>query len=149
MTLEEAIRQRIVNALDANRHNISHTAKAMGVSRRAFYRLLDRHGLVASRTKRYVMRGTPKDKHRANVTVARAIKKGLRREPCAVCGSNKDVEAHHEDYSKPLAITWLCPKHHRQLHTEREGAFHDAALVTTFVEWTGSPRLLHLASEGW
>lgn len=28
------------------------------------------------------------------------------------------VLAHHEDYDKPLEITWLCRKHHRIRHVE-------------------------------
>lgn len=35
--------------------------------------------------------------------------------PCEVCGSY-DVRAHHEDYSKPLEVRWLCPLHHKELH---------------------------------
>ena len=31
------------------------------------------------------------------------------------CGETK-VEAHHEDYSKPLEITWLCKQHHTLRH---------------------------------
>ena len=31
--------------------------------------------------------------------------------PCVVCG-NPMSEAHHEDYTKPLNIIWLCRKHH-------------------------------------
>ena len=34
---------------------------------------------------------------------------------CAVCKSDKTV-AHHEDYSKPLEVVWLCRKHHRHVH---------------------------------
>ena len=36
-------------------------------------------------------------------------------EPCVVCGNEK-VEAHHSDYTKPKEVTWLCVKHHQELH---------------------------------
>ena len=35
---------------------------------------------------------------------------------CDVCGSDKSVDAHHEDYTKPLEVDWLCRKCHIQLH---------------------------------
>lgn len=38
----------------------------------------------------------------------------MQRMPCEVCG--KTAQAHHEDYSKPLEVKWLCPKHHAELH---------------------------------
>jgi hypothetical protein len=37
------------------------------------------------------------------------------RQPCEVCGS-LTTEAHHDDYSKPLDIRWLCRIHHREHH---------------------------------
>ncbi len=44
-----------------------------------------------------------------------AVKRGdLVKQPCAVCGS-PTVEAHHEDYSDPLNVQWLCFEHHRTL----------------------------------
>jgi hypothetical protein len=47
------------------------------------------------------------------------LRKGtLKKMPCEVCGGEK-VEAHHEDYSFPLNITWLCPKHHYARHVEK------------------------------
>lgn len=39
----------------------------------------------------------------------------LTRQPCEVCGATP-VEAHHDDYSQPLNVRWLCPSHHRQHH---------------------------------
>jgi hypothetical protein len=67
-------------------------------------------------------RGTAKhkkkypEKNRARVLVGRAIVDGrLVRQPCEVCGDQKS-HAHHEDYSKPLDVMWLCHKHHIALH---------------------------------
>jgi len=51
-----------------------------------------------------------RDKARDMVRVA--IKNGLiKRTPCVICGDIKS-EAHHEDYSKPLEVVFLCRKHH-------------------------------------
>ena len=45
-----------------------------------------------------------------------AIRDGrLIRQPCEVCG-HEPAEAHHDDYSKPLDVRWLCTKHHAEHH---------------------------------
>lgn len=45
-----------------------------------------------------------------------AIRNGtLTRRPCRDCGALK-VQAHHEDYSKPLDVIWLCQKCHKAVH---------------------------------
>jgi len=45
-----------------------------------------------------------------------AIRNGtLIKQPCEMCG-NHDVHAHHDDYSKPLNVRWLCHKHHMEVH---------------------------------
>ena len=45
-----------------------------------------------------------------------AIRKGyITRQPCEVCGERK-VHAHHDDYTKPLEVRWLCGHHHALLH---------------------------------
>jgi len=44
-----------------------------------------------------------------------AIRTGkLKKEPCELCGE-ENVQAHHEDYSKPLEVRWLCPDCHRTI----------------------------------
>ena len=42
----------------------------------------------------------------------------LIKQPCAECGALK-VQAHHEDYDKPLEVVWLCGPDHHKLHKER------------------------------
>jgi len=59
-----------------------------------------------------------KEKARVHKLVRKALDSGdLITEPCEICNSLK-VEAHHEDYSKPLDVTWLCRTHHRERHME-------------------------------
>lgn len=35
---------------------------------------------------------------------------------CSQCNRNTNTEAHHDDYSKPLDVTWLCKSCHSVLH---------------------------------
>ena len=55
-------------------------------------------------------------KKQAQGSLQRAVKRGIIiRKPCEICGIKK-VHGHHEDYSKPLKVRWLCVKHHRREH---------------------------------
>jgi hypothetical protein len=54
----------------------------------------------------------------ARTKVQYALQRGLLvRLACQICGWQK-AQAHHEDYSRPLDVIWLCPQHHVQLHIE-------------------------------
>jgi hypothetical protein len=56
------------------------------------------------------------EKVKAQTAVSNAVRDGrLTRQPCEVCGNPK-VDGHHEDYSKPLEVRWLCRAHHMELH---------------------------------
>lgn len=61
-----------------------------------------------------------KEKRKAHGIFMRALKKGIifKAEKCIVCGSNGKLEAHHEDYNKPLDVLWLCISCHRCLHRD-------------------------------
>lgn len=62
------------------------------------------------------------EKRRAHDAVTNALRcKKIQRKPCEVCASI-DSEAHHEDYSKPLDVVWLCPKHHAERHRQMRKA---------------------------
>jgi len=55
-------------------------------------------------------------KYAAHTAVANAIRDGrLQRQSCEVCGDT-NTHGHHDDYSKPLDVRWLCPRHHRLHH---------------------------------
>jgi hypothetical protein len=66
------------------------------------------------------------EKHRATKAVARALKRGeiTRPECCESCGRDPGLNragqsllyAHHEDYSRPLDVEWLCATCHARHH---------------------------------
>lgn len=59
------------------------------------------------------------DKVKAYRKVFVAIRnKTLKRKPC-FCGELRS-EAHHEDYSKPLEVNWLCKRHHIEADKKRK-----------------------------
>ncbi len=61
-------------------------------------------------------RGRNPDKRKAHGVIANAIRRGkMKRMPCEECGSEKS-EAHHDDYSQPLNVRWLCRNHHLAFH---------------------------------
>jgi len=51
--------------------------------------------------------------------VRRALDLGILSKPseCCMCQKPKKVEAHHDDYSKPLDVLWVC----RQCHLKKHG----------------------------
>lgn len=59
-----------------------------------------------------------KVKRDAHRLAAKARKAGTLVPPaaCEGCGAAKRLLAHHEDYSKPLQVDWLCPVCHAQRH---------------------------------
>lgn len=55
------------------------------------------------------------EKRKAQLLLQRAVKTGqIVRQPCEKCGGV--AHGHHEDYSLPLVVRWLCPKHHTEEH---------------------------------
>lgn len=55
----------------------------------------------------------------AHNAVRSALRRGLiERGRCEVCGE-EPTDAHHDDYDRPLAVRWLCRRHHQQLHAAK------------------------------
>ncbi len=66
-------------------------------------------------------RNRDKQKVTARNLVAYAVKQGkLVPSACKNYGSDCKgrIEAHHGDYLKPLDVTWVCSKHHRDIENE-------------------------------
>lgn len=52
----------------------------------------------------------------ARIAVRKALNSGeLVKLPCEKCAEPK-TQAHHDDYSRPLEVRWLCHIHHRATH---------------------------------
>jgi hypothetical protein len=65
--------------------------------------------------------------HQARWQVNRAVKAGrLLALPCEKCGEAR-AEAHHDDYTKPLDVRWLCKSHHIEAHAQLARAQAEAA----------------------
>ena len=70
------------------------------------------YGALAKRVGMWRIRNPEKTiAHRQVFVAVRAGR--LKRKKC-VCG--KRGEAHHDDYSKPLDVLWMCKLHHRAYH---------------------------------
>lgn len=69
--------------------------------------------------KRYQQTPLAKIRQFAATSVCNAVRDGrLVRQPCEKCGAEK-AEGHHDDYTKPLSVRWLCRKHHMEYHGKR------------------------------
>ena len=60
-----------------------------------------------------------KEKRLAHSAINNAVKRGLVAKPsaCEACGkTGLSLHGHHDDYSAPLSVRWLCPKCHGAWH---------------------------------
>lgn len=82
---------------------------------KAYYSSKAGKAAVSGQTKRKWIRTKQRVRCRNTVNLALAANK-LEKKPCSVCGTTNLIEAHHEDYSKPFEIIWLCKRHHMEVH---------------------------------
>lgn len=68
--------------------------------------------------KREFHKRTPKNQQARN-KVGYMIRRGYwTKQPCEVCGSMDNLEAHHDSYAEAhwTTVRWLCKEHHEQWH---------------------------------
>jgi hypothetical protein len=85
--------------------------------------------------------GTYADRDPLKETARRAARK-LPSLPCEVCGETQ-ADKHHDDYSKPLDVRYLCKAHHGELHrkTDEEVAAYSSTTPSgVLIEYSPSPR---------
>lgn len=72
------------------------------------------HELIMARHKRYYEKNRAKclAEHRVNNWIKRGY---IKKQPCEICGA-EPAHAHHDDYTRPLLVRWLCPVHHSEWH---------------------------------
>lgn len=100
-----------------------------GVTRQSIWQLLVGRGVQMRPQMRYgednhFYRGGVKSDQRCwNITEKAILRGKLLPQPCEVCGMTGEMEdgrnivqAHHDDYNKPLTVRWLCQEHHHEWH---------------------------------
>lgn len=71
---------------------------------------------LAEHQRRYRMDDKLRERHKARWIANRAKAAGiLIPQPCEVCGAIR-TDAHHDDYTKPLTVRWLCRQCHANHH---------------------------------
>lgn len=108
-----------VKEYDRNRSNAKERNERFKVAQAERMKDPEYRDKINKQRKDWVERNTVK--RAAHIIVGNAIRDGkLIKQHCEICGEAK-VDAHHDDYEKPLGVRWLCRKHHAEHHkTERD-----------------------------
>lgn len=126
-------------ALYASGFSLAETAAVFGVTRQSMWAVLRRRGVamrqnVKAGAENHFYRGGSRIVARAHDICEKAIIRGILVRPsrCEECGKAprkmrngaSAIQAHHDNYAKPLAVRWLCqPCHHEwHKHNVAEGA---------------------------
>lgn len=128
---EDLYKLRAKNHLNDNReHHRNRSRKYREdhyehLSRLAKERYTSEEGREANRlrSRKYRENPTNRMKEKARGVVNSLVRNGIISKPsgCVECGKLGKVEAHHDDYNKPLEVLWVCRKCHFKKHTINEG----------------------------
>lgn len=80
-------------------------------------------------------RAANREQYKAHIAKNNALRAGkIVWQPCEVCGCAEFVHAHHDDYTKPLDVVWLCARHHAERHR-----LLSAERIPFEPDWRGGP----------
>ena len=138
MPLRKLTKDQLVESIELYQKGFSlqKLGELYGVSRQSMHELLKRRIELRSQKRNgkdnNFYRGSSRVVNRSADIYEYALTKGILVKPikCSRCGcipsSGKDgrslIHGHHEDYSKPLDVIWLCQKCHFKLHKEKNGS---------------------------
>lgn len=103
-------------------------AAFFGITRQAMWPHLSKRTAMRPRERygadNHFHRGGDRAVDRAQNLAEKAVEKGLLiPQPCETCGANgrmkdgrREVQAHHDDYTKPLEVRWLCQRCRHKWH---------------------------------
>jgi hypothetical protein len=116
--------------------SLQNVATFFGVTRQGMHDLLKRRTIMRPQQRHgsdnHFYRGGPIARDNAQNVLEKAVERGdVIPYPCEICGSDylfadgrRGTQAHHDDYAKPLAVRWLCQKHHHEWHRDNVAEFY-------------------------
>lgn len=101
-------RERARRWRQANPEKVREQARKQAARRKASGRPRNRKGYNAQWYRDNRERAKVVNAARCAVYRAERLGELIRPYVCATCGAEGPIEAHHEDYAKPLEVVWLC-----------------------------------------
>lgn len=101
-----------IREYEKKRGNLQHRVDARREYRQTDAGKAARRTATATYNKRHPMR------YAARVITRKSVRDGklVKLEKCSECESTNKIEGHHDDYTKPLEVRWLCEACHKQWH---------------------------------
>lgn len=101
-----------VREYDRKRSNLPHRVRA-----RKEYQKTEAGRIAGAKAKRKWQEQNPERKA-AHTILGNRLRSGEITKPdrCGECGKKTRIHGHHDDYSKPLDVKWVCGKCHKNIH---------------------------------